>query len=153
MKTPTRLLFGVRTTSSVSLTLTASAPLSAQVPDLCVRTSGQTSAIACCNNSWVATLDAGDHVVHLPAPSDGSLDGPLTLTLSAPAILVGPANASGTPLVSWPATVIATSSDPKDPLPPPATGTLDLSLLADSAWLHSTLTSQGAQAYVERSAP
>jgi hypothetical protein len=123
-----------------------------------VRTSGQETAIPCCNNSWVATLDAGDHVVHLPAPSDRSLDGSLdapltlTLTLSAPVILVAPANSSGTPLVSWTATIVA-NSDPKDPLPPPLTSGLDASLLADPTWLFDTLTSQVAQVYVERSAP
>ena len=152
MKTPTRLLFGVRTTGSVSLTLTPSGQLSSQAPELCVRTSGQTSAIACCNNSWVAILDAGDHIIHLPAPSDRSLDAPLTFTFSAPTTLVAPADSSGTRLVSWTAATGA-SSDPKDPLPPPLTGGIDLSLLPDSTWLHSTLTSQGAQAYVERSAP
>jgi hypothetical protein len=37
-------------------------------------------------------------------------------------------------------------------LPPPATGSLDLALLADSEWLRSTLTTYDMQAVVERSA-
>ncbi|HEX3482387.1 MAG TPA: hypothetical protein VHT91_45535 [Kofleriaceae bacterium] len=151
MKTPTRLLFGVRTTGTVSLIITASRQLPPQVPDLRICTSGQDVAIPCSNSTWVATLDAGDHVVHLRAPNDDSLDGPLTVTLSTPATIVGAANPSGAPLVSWTAT-IGTSSDPKNPLPPPATGSLDLALLADSEWLRSTLTTYDMQAVVERSA-
>jgi hypothetical protein len=150
MKTPTRLLFGVRTTGTVSLTITASGQLPPQVPDLRICTSGQDVAIPCSNSTWVATLDAGDHVVHLPAPNDNSLDGPLTVTLSTPATIVAAANPSGAPLVSWTAT-IGTSSDPKNPLPPPA-GSLDIALLADSTWLRSTLTAYDTQAAVERSA-
>lgn len=147
----TRLLFGVRTTGTVSLTITASGQLPPQVPDLCIRASGQDIAIPCSNNTWVATLDAGDHIVHLPAPNDDSLDGPLTFTLTAPATIVTPANPSGAPLVSWTATT-GTSSDPKDPLPPPATSSLDIALLADSTWLSSTLTTYDVQASIERSA-
>jgi hypothetical protein len=150
MKTPTRLLFGVRTTGTVSLTITASGQLPPQVPDLCIRASGQDIAISCSNNTWGATLDAGDHIVHLPAPNDDSLDVRLTFTLSAPATIVGPANSSGAPLVSWTATT--GTSDPKDPLPPPATGSLDIALLADSTWLRSTLTTYDLQAFIERSA-
>lgn len=151
MKTPTRLLFGVRTTGSVSLTLTASGQLPPQVPALRICTRGQDVAIPCSHSTWVATLDAGDHVVHLPAPSDDSLAGPLTFTLSTPAIIVAAANVSGAPLVSWTATT-GTSSDPKNPLPPPAIGSLDAAQLSDATWLLGTLTTAGAQAIVERSA-
>lgn len=151
MKTPTRLLFGVRTTGTVSLTITASGELPPQVPDLRICTSGQHVAIPCSNSTWVAILDAGDYVVHLPAPSDDSLDGPLSFTLSTPATIVAAANSSGAPLVSWTAT-IGTSSDPKNPLPPPATGSLDIAQLSDSTWLVSRLTTASAQAIVERSA-
>ena len=150
MKTP-RLLFGVRTTGTVSLTITASGQLPPQVPDLRICTSGQDVAIPCSNSTWVATLDAGDHVVHLPVPNDDSLDGPLTFALSAPATIVAAADPSGAPLVSWTAT-IGTSSDPKNPLPPPATGSLDIAQLSDSIWLVSRLTTASAQAIVERSA-
>jgi hypothetical protein len=152
MKTPTRLLFGVRTTGTVSLTIAASGQLPPQVPDLRICTSGQDVAVPCSNGTWVAILDAGDHVVHLPASSDNSLDGPLTFTLSAPATIVAAADPSGAPLVSWTTTIGATSSDPKNPWPPPATGSLDIALLADSTWLISGLTTAGAQAIVERSA-
>jgi hypothetical protein len=141
MKTPTRLLFGVRTTGTVSLTITASGQLPQQVPDLRICTSGQDVPIPCSNNQWVATLGAGDHVVRLPAPYDTSLDGPLTFTLSDPATIVAAANSSGAPLMSWTATT-GMSSDPKNPWPPPATGSAPL---ADSSLLVSRLTTAGAQ--------
>jgi hypothetical protein len=104
----------------------------------------------------VATLDPGDHIVRLsmPAPEPpNATEVPLTLTFSAPAILVGPKDPSGTPLVTWTTMTSATGSDPKNPLPPPETDALDVSLLADSTWLRNTLTIQGAQAYVARSVP
>ena len=151
MKTPTRLLFGVRATGTVSLTITASRQLPLQVPDLRICTSGHDIAIPCSDSAWVATLEPGDHVVHLPAPNDDSLDGPLTFTLSAPATIVAAADPSGAPLVSWTATT-GTSSDPKNPVPPPAINSLDLAQLADSTWLRSTLTTFDMQAVIERSA-
>lgn len=161
MNTPTRLLFGVRTTGTVSLTIKASGQLPPQVPDLCICTSGPDLATPCSNNvwvatpcsnnAWVATLDAGDHVVHLPASSDTSMDGPLTVEFSAPAIIVTAPDPSGAPLVSG-TTTISASSDPKNPWPPPATGSLAATTLADSTWLVNTLTTQSAQAIVERSA-
>lgn len=152
MKTPTRLLFGVRTTGTISLTLTASGQLPPQVPDLRICTSGKDVAIPCSNGTWIATLDAGDHVVHLPAPSDDSLDGPLTFTLSAPATIVAAPDRSGAPLVSWTTATGTASSDPKNPWPPPVASALDLALLADSTWLGSALTTQGSQVSIDRSA-
>jgi hypothetical protein len=152
MKTPTRLLFGVRTSGTIALTVTARGPLLPQPPDLRIRTSGDDIAIRCNNNTWVATLDAGDHVVYMPAPGDRWFDAPLTFTLSAPAIIVAPENRSGGgPLVSWTATT--GTSDPKDPLPPPLTGSPEAALLAESTWLRSTLTTHGAQVSTDRSAP
>lgn len=151
MKTPTRLLFGVRTAGTVSLTITASGPLPLQVPDLRICTSGQDIAIACSNNAWIATLAAGDHVVHLPAPSDTSMDGPLTVALGAPATIIARANPDSAPLVSW-TTTISTSSDPKNPWPLPALGSPAATTLADSTWLVNTLTAQGTKVFVERSA-
>jgi hypothetical protein len=152
MKTPTRLLFGVRTSGTVSLTVTASGNLPAHPPDLCIRTSENDIAILCSNKTWVATLNAGDHVVHMPAPDDRWFDGPLSFTLSAPAIIVAPKNRSGGgPLVSWTATT--GTSDPKDPLPPPLTASPEAALLAESTWLRSTLTTHGAQVSTDRSAP
>lgn len=152
MKTPARLLFGVRTTGTISLTITASVQLPSQVPDLCIRTTGHNVAIPCANGAWIATLEAGDHVIHLPAPKDGSLDSPFTLALSTPATIVASTNLSGTPLMSWTAETAA-STDPKNPWPPPLTGSPDAASLADSTWLRSTLTSLGAQLSVDRSAP
>jgi hypothetical protein len=151
MKTPPRLLFGVRTAGTVSLTITASGQLPPQVPALRICTSGQDVTIPCSNSTWVATLKAGDHVVHLPAPNDASLDGPLTFTLSPPATIIAAANQSGAPLVSWTA-AIGASSDPKNPLPPPAINSLDAALLADSTWLCSTLSAHDMKAVIERSA-
>lgn len=151
MQTPTRLLFGVRTTGTVSLTITASGQLPPEVPDLRICTSGKDIAIPCSNNGWIATLEAGDHVVHLPATSDKSLDGPLTIALGAPATLVAWETPDSALLVSW-TFAIGASSDPKNPWPPPVSASPAATALAESTWLIDTLTTQRTKVLVERSA-
>jgi hypothetical protein len=152
MKTPMRLLFGIRTTGTVSLSITANGPLPSQPPDLRIKTSEQDIGIACSNNTWVASLDAGDHIVYMPASGDCWFEAPLAFTVSAPATLIAPANPSGAPLVSWAGTA-GTTSDPKNPWPPPLVGNLDAALLAESTWLCNALMTVDAQISSERSYP
>ncbi len=155
MKTQTRLIFGIRTSGTVSLSVTAEGQLPQQPPDLRIKTSERDIAIPCSNRTWLTTLDAGDHIAHLPAPGDSWFEAQLRFTLSAPATIVG---YSGTAekLLTWTtAAGVANdlANDPKNPWPPPLEGNADAGLLADSEWLRSTLTTMKAQIAIERSAP
>lgn len=150
MATQTKLIFGIRTSEPVSLTLTADGPLSQQPPDLLIKTSEQQIAIPCSNNAWVTTLGAGDHIAYMPAPGDRWFDAPLTFTLSAPATIVSCTGAAKEPL-TWTATA-GTAGDPKDPWPPPLASS-DTAPLANPAWLGSTLTTMKSQVSLDRSAP
>ena len=150
MATQTKLIFGIRTSEPVSLTLTADAPLSRKPPDLLIKTSKQEIAIPYSNNAWVTTLDAGDHIAYMPAPGDSWFETPLTFTLSTPATIVSCKGAAKEPL-AWTATV-GTASDPKDPWPPPLDSN-DPAPLANPAWLGSTLTTMKSQVSLDRSAP
>lgn len=151
MTTATRLIFGIRTSGTVSLSVTANGQLPQQPPDLRIKTSEKDIAVPYSNNTWVTTLDAGDYIAYMPAPGDSWFDAPLTFTLSAAATLV---SYTGTPKVlqTWTATSV-TISDSKNPWPPPLASNVDTALLANSAWLSSTLTTMMAQVTIERSAP
>ena len=151
MKIETRLIFGIRTSGDVSLSVTADGPLPPQAPDLRIKTSEQDIAIRCNNSAWVVTLGAGDHIAYMPAQGDSWFSARLTFSLSAPATII---SYTGTTRVlrTWTATAGATS-DPKDPWPPPLDSNVDIASLADSTWLSSTLTTMKAQVAIERSDP
>jgi hypothetical protein len=152
MKIATKLIFGIRTSGSVSLSVTVDGQLPAQPPEVLITTCGQQDAvISCSNNMWVATLAAGDHVVRMPAPGDSWFDGPVTFTLSAPARIVIPGATASSPPLTWTGTV--GTADTKNPWPPPLAGTLDADSLSDPTWLGTTLTTLGTQVSVDRSDP
>jgi hypothetical protein len=152
MKIDTRLMFGIRTSGSVSLLVTVDGQLPAQPPDLVISTRGQNDVvISCTNNTWAATLGDGEHVVRMPAPGNSWFEDPVTFSLSAPATIVIPGDTASSPLVTWTATAGA-ASDPKNPWPPPLAGMLDAGLLADPTWFGDTLTTLREQVSTERSA-
>lgn len=146
-----RLIFGIRTTEAVSLIITAEGLLPQQPPDLRIKTSEQDVPIPCRNNTWTATLAAGDHVAYMPAAGDSWFNAPLTFTLSAQATIVGRENTSGQ-LLTWNATAGA-ADDPKNPWPPPLDVHVDAASLTDSTWLHSTLATMNPEVSTARSAP
>jgi hypothetical protein len=132
-----RLIFGIRTTGTVSLSITAQGPLPKQPPSLMIKTNTQVTAVCCSNNTWCATVGAGDQIVYLPAAGDSWFDAPLTLTLSAPATIVS--LDSNTAPQAWVATEGTVGVlDVKNPWPPPNLSKLDAPLL-DAAWLTTTL--------------
>jgi len=143
-----RLLFGIRTSEPLTLSVTASGPLPPQPPDLQLKTQGQDTTIDCNNGTWVAPLEAGDHVVYMPAPGDGWIDARLEFTLSAPATIVSSDGASGT-LKTW--TAATGASDPKNPGPPPISSAVPLP--PDSTWIGRTIVAMSTQVSDARSAP
>lgn len=90
---------------------------------------------------WKVALPAGDHIIQL----DGDIDGPIDVSVNPGAVFVSLAGPSSNLLTSWPSGG-ATTSDVKDPWPPPivagphaptlATGLAD----ADAAtWFNTVL--------------
>jgi len=142
-----RLIFGIRTSEPLTLSVTTSGPLPQQPPDLRLKTQGQDTAILCSNNTWVAPLEAGDHIVYMPAPGDSWIDAQLEFTLSAPATIVGSDGASGT-LKTW--TAATGASDPKNPGPPPSSSAVPL---PGSTWIGCTIAAMSTQVPDARSAP
>lgn len=149
MTTSTRLMFGIRTSEAVSLTITAEGQLPPQPPALRIKTGEQDLEIQCSNNAWVVALGAGEHIAYMPAPGDRWFEGQLTFTLSAPVTIVSYKDATRAQLVSW----IDNSGilkDSKNPWPPPREGNADLAPPAPSTWL-GTLTTMAAEVPPERS--
>lgn len=150
-----KLLFGIRTSEAVSLSITTQAKLSEQPPSLMIRPSGgpQDTAVFCSGNTWAATLNSGDHVIYMAASGDSWFDGPVSFTFSAPVMIV--ALTSSQALQAWTAakgTVGANPLDAKNPLPPPGSNVESAPPL-DAAWLTSTLVEMNAGAQDARSAP
>lgn len=144
-----RLIFGIRTTEPVSLTVTTDGQLPSQPPDLRIRTDDQDVAMRCNHNTWVADLSAGDHIAYMPAAGDSWFKAPLTFTLSAPATIVSRERIGGA-LLTWNASA-GTADDPKNPWPPPLK--IDTAPMSDSTWLNITLVAMSPQPTNARAAP
>lgn len=143
-----QLLFGIRASGDVTLTVTATGALPIKLPDLRIKTAGQDVAFSFSSRTCVANLVAGDSIVYVPGQGDDCLLAPLTFTLSAPATIITAASADESP-ISWTATTGA--SDVKNPWPPPDSA--QTTPLADAGWIGSTLGTMGAQAASLRSSP
>jgi len=150
MKIEPKFIFGIRTSGAVTLTITAEGQLPQQPPDLRIQTSEKECTASCSNKTWIATLGVGDHIAYMPAPGESWFDGRLTFELSAPATIVSYNTAEV--LLAWTHTT-GTLSDSKNPWPPPLASNVDTALLADSAWLSSTLATMAGQVTITRSAP
>lgn len=149
MKTPTRLLFGIRTSATVSLVVTANGTLPSQPPDLQISSAAGDLAIPCNGSTWTATLEPGEYAIRMPAPGDRWFEAPLTFTLSAPATIITAAEVSNDALTVCTAAT-GDARDPKNPWPPPLAGSV---ALAESTWLATTLSGWSASISVDRSAP
>jgi hypothetical protein len=133
MPVDTKLIFGLRTSEDVTLTVTGQP--GPQAPDLLITTSGQEkdTEIAYSAGAWIAPLTAGDYVVRMEAPGDLWFESGVSFTLSAVStIVIYDAAASPKPM-GWTATTGAV--DPKDPWPPP----LAAEPLPNPTWLGETL--------------
>lgn len=142
-----RLIFGIRTSKALTLSVTTNGKLPEQPPDMRLKTQEQDIAIPCSNGSWCATMEAGDHVVYMPAPGDSWVDAQLELTLSAPATFVGSDGVNST-LKTW--TAATGAVDPKNPGPPPLSGAVPL---PGSTWIGCTIVAMSAEVSDARSAP
>ena len=132
-----KLLFGIRTGGTVSLSVTAQGQLPDQPPFLMVKSDAQEIAVSCNNNTWTATLDAGDYVVYMPASGDSWFKNSVSFALSAPVTIIS-LSSSQSPQ-AWTATtgtVGASPNDAKNPLPPPSKESVSP---LDAMWLTSTL--------------
>jgi hypothetical protein len=151
MKIITKLLFGIRTSETISLVITAVGTLPAQPPDLQITTGGQEIAIPCSDGAWTATLGSGDHTVRLPGLDDSSFEGAVAFTLGAPATIVSRESITSTTLVTFTAGEASTAKDPKNPWPPPLSKGASTPLV-EPTWIGTTLTTLGEQVSTDRSA-
>lgn len=132
-----QLIFGIRTTGTVTLTVTATGALPAQPPELRIKTAGEETVVTCTGSSWVANVTAGDSIVYIPDQGDRCLSAALAFTLSTPATIITVAS-PGTSPVSWTASAGAGSNNVKDPWPPPPLS-IQVAPLTDPGWIGSTL--------------
>ena len=140
-----KLIFGIRTGGTVSLSVTAQGQLPDQPPSLMIKSEAQETPVSCSNNIWA------DYVVYMPAPGDSWFKNSLSFAFSAPVTIVS-LSSSQAPQ-AWTATtgtVGASADDAKNPLPPP-TDNVEIVPLLDAPWLTSTLV-QMTQS-VNRTAP
>jgi hypothetical protein len=158
MKIEPKIIFGIRTSGAVTLTITAEGQLPQQLPDLWIKTSEKECTVPCSNKTWVTPLGVGDYIVYMPAPGESWFDGRLTFELSAPAMIVSYINTdTAKKLQAW--TVAAGTAvtvgmaDSKNPWPPPLASNVDPAPLADPVWLGSTLATMAEQVTITRSAP
>lgn len=154
MKITTKLLFGIRTSETLSLFVTAAGPLPAQPPDLQITTGGQQIAIPCSDGAWSATLGSGDHAVRLPAADESWFDGAVAFSLSAPATIVSRESVTSTTLVTFTTTTgsASTAKDPKNPWPPPLLDKGASAPLVEPTWIGTTLATLAEQVSTDRSA-
>jgi len=148
MPVDTKLIFGLRTSESITLTVTGQP--GGQAPDLQIKTNGQAkdTVIAYGNGAWAAQLAAGDHVVRMTASGDSWFDGEVRFTLSsASTIVIHTTGASSQPM-AWLATTGAVD-DPKNPWPPPVAA----EPLSNQAWLSETLQALNKELSVARTSP
>jgi hypothetical protein len=148
MSVDTKLIFGLRTSEDVTLTVTGQPRV--QAPDLQIKTNGQAkdTVIAYSNGAWTTTLTAGDHVVRMAASRDSWFDGQVRFTLSSASMIVVLATGVSPPPMAWFATTGAVD-DPKDPWPPPAAA----EPLSNQAWLSETLQALNNEISVTRTFP
>lgn len=132
----TKLLFGVRTTAEVTLTVVGNVGTTA--PQLLVQTCGQPgqTAVDCVNGTWAKTLPPGDHVVRIEMTSDQLFGGSVDITLTPPSTILVVPNQNDGSVTAW--SGVKASSDPKNPIPPPVQ--LDVVSLPNGDWLAATLT-------------
>jgi hypothetical protein len=135
-----KLIFGIRTTGTVSLSVTAQGQLPDQPPSLMIKSEARETPetpVSCSNNTWTTTLAAGDYVVYIPASGDSWFKNSLSFALSAPVTIVS-LSSSQSPQ-AWTATmgtIGASPFDAKNPLPPPDDASVPP---PDATWLTSTL--------------
>jgi hypothetical protein len=129
-----KLIFGLRTSEEVTLTVTGQP--GPRAPDLQIKTIGQAkdTVIAYGNGAWIATLTAGDHAVWMAASDDSWFDGEVRFTLSSASAIVIHATGTSPQPMAWLASTGAVD-DPKNPWPPPVAA----EPLSDQAWLSGTL--------------
>lgn len=150
MKTIIRLIFGLRTSEPLTLSVTATGPFPEPPPDLRISTNGQEIAVPCNNNTWVTNLAPGDQVASLTVSDDRWFDVPFAFELSALATIIT-YDPTRRPPVIWNGKA-GNASDPKNPWPPPLAATIDPATLGDLTWLSGTLTTLNAQVVTDRSA-
>lgn len=118
-----KLIFGVNTTSQVTLTI-AEGPKAPSADLVAVGRDGSTQYKSYDEDgqAWELTLAAGDYVLTLTLDEAQWFEGALTSTAGATVncVYYGPYNGVDE-TVAWAETVAATSGDPKDPWPPPGT--------------------------------
>jgi hypothetical protein len=133
MPIDTKLIFGLRTSEDVTLTVTGQP--GPQAPDLLITRSGQEkdTVIEYSDGAWIATLTSGDYVVRMEAPGDLWFESGVSFTLSAASTIVSYDAAVSSKPMGWIATTSAV--DPKNPWPPP----LAAELLPNQMWLGETL--------------
>lgn len=148
MSVDTKLIFGLRTSEDVTLTVTGQP--GAQAPDLLIKTSGQVNdaVIPYGDGAWTATLTAGDHIVRMEAPGDSWFDGEVKFTLSSASTIVIHGAAGSPKPIGWVATAGAVN-DPKNPWPPP----LAAKPLPNQVWLSETLQVLNEDLSVARMSP
>lgn len=134
MPVDAKFIFGVRTSETVTLTLTGHP--GAIVPDLLIKTRGKVNdaVIGYDSGAWTATLVAGDYIVWMAVPEGGWFEGDVQFTLSTASTIVSYGDSTWSKLVAWLATSGAVR-DPKYPPPPP----LAAVPLTDQAWFSESL--------------
>jgi hypothetical protein len=132
-----KLIYGVRTSGTVTLTVNGSP--TANPPALHVRTLGGTEAtIPYANTRWSATLQAGDHVIWMTPSNDTWFDGEVVISSNPESQFIGCHKSEGC-AKTWRATSFVVE-DPKDPgSPPTIAATAAASNLPTSAWITDTM--------------
>jgi len=148
MPVDTKLIFGLRTSEDVTLTVTGQP--GARAPDLLIKTSGQAkdTVIAYDNGAWTAALTAGEHVVRVEASGDSWFQGEVKFTLSSASTIVIYDTAASPQPMAWLATTGAVN-DAKNPWPPPVAA----EPLSNQAWLSGTLQALNKELSVSRTFP
>jgi hypothetical protein len=136
MSAAIKLLFGLRTSEVITVTVTGSP--GPQAPDLQITTRGlpNDAVVSYASGAWTATISPGDHVVRMEVPGELWFAGGVHFALSAPATIVGYGDASSPRPTAW-VSAAGAIDDPKDPLPPPLAASAVA--LADQDWLNQTL--------------
>jgi hypothetical protein len=136
-----KLIIGIRTSTSTTLTVTSTPGDPA--PDLLVMTRGEETVaqVPFADGTWTTKLEAGDHIIRLELPDDSMawFTAVMHVEVDHESIFVyhGP-EGSETPhaTVAWAATSVSAGKyDSKDPWPPPGTAVE----FSDSTWFAGTL--------------
>lgn len=147
-----QLLFGIRATGPLNLTVTAAGDLPAQPPELRIKTAGQEIPIPYSGGMWSTTVAAGDSIIYMPVHGSGCFFGPVSFTLSASATIITVPSGSESP-ISWTATSGATVGPRtvKDPWPPALSA--QVAPLANPGWIGGALGAMATQVANLRSSP